>query len=382
MVAQGVLGHPVKGGRDLLEIARQPRILLVSAAREPKRRAARHDRLGMLGDDDLVGVEPQALGEHAHEGAVERERAALEHHGRIDIQALGETADRLLDQGVERRQGDVLLGDALVEQRLDVGLCEDAASARDLVDRGAAGGEGLELLGGDAQHRGDLIDERARAARARPVHAHVVHARRAVVGVGLEEDHLGVLATELDDGARLRIQGLHGVGAGDDLLDEGGAARLGDGGRARSRDRQQKPPARHLACDRAQRRCGARGLMGVMALVARVERFMRGRLDDDRFDRGRSDIQAEQQGLGLAGVLVRRADRGLGHTDETFNNLLRIDGTEKCYPIALEMKGGPAKLLRYSTISWGNRRTPVLRPAEGGRHLPSGTGAFGRCIRA
>ena len=75
-----MLGHGVELARDAFEVARRCRILTLRA-HEPQRRAARDDGLRMLGDDDLVGVEPEAFGEHAHERAIERERSALEHHG-------------------------------------------------------------------------------------------------------------------------------------------------------------------------------------------------------------------------------------------------------------------------------------------------------------
>ena len=121
---------------------------------------------------------------------------------------------------------------------LSNGFGVHAAAARDAVQRGAAAREFVELLDGHVEHGGDFIHEGAGAAGARAVHAHVGYGHGARLLVGLEEDHLGVLAAQLDGAARLWVVCLDGkrvrnhflnVGNVEDARD-GGAARSGDGG--------------------------------------------------------------------------------------------------------------------------------------------------------
>ena len=141
-----------------------------------------------------------------------------------------------------------------------------------------------------------------------------------MVRVGFEEDHLGVLAAQLDDRARLRVERLDSGGSGDHLLHEGGAAGLSDGHRARTRHREQETPARKRLFDRAQRCGGAGCLVGMMPLVARVQNGMRCGVDHNGLDGGGSHIEAEQQrcggGIGRTGSVL-----DIGHKAKTWATL-------------------------------------------------------------
>ena len=64
----------------------------------------------------------------------EVQRAAEKQHIALDLAALCQTRDGLVDDGLEDGRGDVLLARALVEQRLNVRLGEYAAAGRDGVD--------------------------------------------------------------------------------------------------------------------------------------------------------------------------------------------------------------------------------------------------------
>ena len=195
----------------------------------------------VIGDDGLVVGEVEALLENAYQRGVERERAAFEDDGRAHVDALCQAAERLLGDGMEGRQGQVVAGCPLIEQGLDVGFGVYAAATGDVVDRASAAGGGIEPLDGQVEHRGDFVDERARAARAAAVHAHIGDVERAGGLVGAEEDHLGVLAAKLDSAARTRVERLDSAGVGDDLLHERHAKLVGDGRRAGAGER--KPDA-------------------------------------------------------------------------------------------------------------------------------------------
>ena len=58
-------------------------------------------------------------------------RAAQERHMSPDGLAAGQSADGLVDHGLENRSGQVLLGGAVIDQRLNIGLGKYAAAGRD-----------------------------------------------------------------------------------------------------------------------------------------------------------------------------------------------------------------------------------------------------------
>lgn len=115
------------------------------------------------------------LPEHADQRGVVGERTALEDYRRLDVDTLGQTADRLAGDRVKRRKRQVGGRNALVEQRLDIGLCVHAAAARDLVDGRSPTCELLELarFGADPHELCHLVDKCTGTACARAVHAHV-----------------------------------------------------------------------------------------------------------------------------------------------------------------------------------------------------------------
>ena len=79
----------------------------------------------------------------------------------------------------------------------------------------------------------DLVDKCTGTACARAVHAHVGNLDVSLI-VGAEEDHLGVLAAQLDGAARLRIEPADRERVGDHLLNVRGAQRGRDIARTRA----------------------------------------------------------------------------------------------------------------------------------------------------
>ncbi len=177
------------------------------------------DDLGVLGDDDVVFAKIEALGKDLYEARVEGEWASLEDDRRVDVEPLRQAADSLLGDGMEGRQRQILFGDALVEEGLDIGFGIDAATARYVVDAGSRLGALVKLLYGDAQQMGYLVDKGACTARAAAVHAHVTYRGGAALLVGGQKDHLGVLAAQFYGGARCGVELADGDRVGHDLLD-------------------------------------------------------------------------------------------------------------------------------------------------------------------
>ena len=193
---------------------------------ECERRTHCHDGFGVVGDDDVPAAKVQAFREDADKARVEGKGAAFEHHRGLNLKTLRQATDGLLGDGMERRQGDISLGYALVEQGLDVGFRVYAAAAGNVVHRLALLGQVAELLGGNLQERGDFVHKSAGAACAASVHAHVGNGKAPCFFVVLEEDHLRVLAAQLDGGAGSGVMGAYGKGVGHHFLHIGQVQRF------------------------------------------------------------------------------------------------------------------------------------------------------------
>ena len=201
---------------------------------------------------------------------------------------------------MEGGKGDVRALRPLDQQRLDIGLGEHAAPAGDAVDGLALSGQLLELVGGDAEQGGDLVDEGTGATGAAAVHAHIGGLEAAGGLVKVEENHLGVLAAQLHGGADGGVQGPDGGGVGHHLLDIVGAQGGSDGpsaGAAHSHPEPGtgKPPGRFR-----EKLPDGLGLMGVVPLVAGEEDAVVGGVQDDRLDGGGPYVHTQPQDIGFA----------------------------------------------------------------------------------
>ena len=254
------------------------------------------DGLGTFWADDVLRRESQMLGEHADQMRVEGERPAFEDDGRVDVEALRQAAERLLGDGMKRREGEVLLARAGVEEGLDVGLGVHAAAPRDVVDRGAHRCCIVEPFDVDLEQRGDLVDERARAACARAVHAHVGDGNDARLVVALEEDHLGVLPAELDGAARLRVALLDRRRVGDDFLNVGDAELGCEVFAPRAAHREAAGAVGEALEDLFDDGLEAFDLVREVAPVGRVEDIMSLRVEDDGLRGGGADVQPDAVG--------------------------------------------------------------------------------------
>ena len=298
---------------------------------ERKRRAVRHDDLRVLGNHAVVLTKIELFGENARERGVIGERAALEDDRRLDVDTLREAADRLARNGMEGRERQVLTRYALIEQRLDIRLGIHAATAGNLVHRGAACGKLLETLGGNTQQLGHLVDERARAARAAAVHAHVGDDERSVGLCLVEEDHLGVLAAKLDCASYLRVEFAYCDGVCHDLLDVSRAERPSDVARARSRYRHAQASARETLAHLAKRLDRAQCLAGVVTLVTPIPGLVRSRVEDEHLGGGRANVEPYVQHL-----IQRRATRGTA-PGATRRNAVRLRRPRCLFHIPLHL---------------------------------------------
>ena len=140
----------------------------------------------------------------------EEQRTAEEQHIALDLTALRQTGNGLVDDRLKDGRGNVLLARALVEQRLNIRLGEYAAAGRDGVDALRALREFIELGRCNIQQDRHLVDESAGAARAGAVHA--------LLQLTGEEYDLRVLAAQLNNNIGLRNVHAYRLAGGEHLL--------------------------------------------------------------------------------------------------------------------------------------------------------------------
>ena len=122
---------------------------------------------------------------------------------------------------MEHGECDIGLADVAGQQVLDVGLGKYTAARCNRIDVLGFFGQCVQLGSIDVQQTGGLVNERAGAARAVAVHADVGHP------VFVKEDHLAVLATDVNEGAGLRERFFHQGGCRNHLLHERESPQLG-----------------------------------------------------------------------------------------------------------------------------------------------------------
>src|SRR5437899_10226917 len=183
-----------------------------------------HDERGRLAPAQIdlpLGPElRQVMAPRLLESLEEEVGAAEQQHlGRRRV-ALGQRGQVLVDDRLEQAGDDLLDRHPGLHQSVRVGLGEDAALARDLVQGHALVGQLGQPLAGHLQLARGLLDEGTGAAAAGRLHVHLL---RSPGPGGGEEDRLHVLAADLRDEAHVGMLALDTGGDGHDLLDELGA---------------------------------------------------------------------------------------------------------------------------------------------------------------
>ena len=125
----------------------------------------------------------------------------------------GQTADGLVDNRLEDRGCQVLLGRAFIDQGLNVGFGENAAAGGDGIKRAVSAGIAVQACRISLQKAGHLIDKGTGAAGADAVHPLFDTAV-------FEVDDLGILSAQFDRDVGLGRDPLKGGGDGDNFLDK------------------------------------------------------------------------------------------------------------------------------------------------------------------
>ena len=188
-----------------------------------KRRSIGYDGFRMLRHQNLLFREVQTLGKHLDQRRIKGHRAALKKHGAADVQSLCQAADGLLRNGMERGERQVFFGNALIQKGLDIRLGVNSAAAGDVIDRFSLSRRPVQLLHGNAQDGGNLVQKGARAAGAASVHPHIRHLKLAALRILSEKQNLGILAAQFDGGVYVFVQLPDGDGICHHLLHVGQA---------------------------------------------------------------------------------------------------------------------------------------------------------------
>ena len=288
-----------------------------------------HDGLRVLRADDIRLLQAQPLRKYPHQRGVKGQGTALEDDGGRQFQPLGQAADGLLGDGVERGQRDIRALRPLDQQRLDVGLGKHAAPAGDAVHRLTSGGQFFKVIRRYIQQGGDLINEGAGATRTAAVHPHVGGLEPSGGLVIMEENHLGVLAAQLHGSADVGVQRPDGRRVGHHLLHVMNAQSGGDGTAAGAaytdpEPRTGKPPGRFF-----QKLPDGGGLVGIVPLIAGQQDAVVGGIGDHRLDCGGSHVYAKAQDrlICLCHMCSFRGVSGTGHDVRT-----AVSGAAKTLP--------------------------------------------------
>ncbi len=234
---------------------------------------------------DVLVVEMELTDKCRAQLCQEVERAAEKGHMSSDRLALCEAGDGLNHNCLENRGSQVLLSRAVIDEGLDIGLCEYAAAGRNGIERLVVLRVLVQALRVCLQERSHLVDKRACAACAGAVHP--------LLDVAvLKIDNLRILAAQLNCDVCLRRDLLDGGSLGHDLLDEGNTKVVGKRESAGSCDHGMNRDVRHLVVDLDQKSIEGLSDLGMVALIV-AENKMVLRIHERNLDCSGTDINSE-----------------------------------------------------------------------------------------
>ena len=182
------VGLPFQSRHQICEIG-ESRVRILCPIRTPQSGY----QIAVLRYDEVALREMHIVAKGFSEGWKEGEWTAAKKYGRLEVDAMGEGDHRLYGDGVEDAGCDVLFGQVARHEVLHVGLGEYTASCRHWIDVLGVHRQLAHPLVIYAHEYTHLVDEGTRASGAVAVHAQF-HA-----SVFLEEDHLGVLSSDVDE---------------------------------------------------------------------------------------------------------------------------------------------------------------------------------------
>ena len=259
-------------------------------------RTVGHIQVGVGRHDELVDLAFKGTLEGGAQFGHEEQRAAEEDDGTVDRAARSQAGDGLRGHCGEDGGGEIRLGRAVVDQRLQIGFGEHTTTRSDRIQVLVALGHLVKACGVSVKQRGHLVNERAGTTCARTVHA--------LFGRGFQVGDFGVLAAELDDDIGLRVFLVDCLGFGDDLLNERHMQIVSKRQTAGTGDRQANrfvaaSEVHKLLVDVDQQAGHGGTHVGVVASVIGEEGVSQGigLIKHHGLDGGGTDVQSHTQGL-------------------------------------------------------------------------------------
>ena len=210
--------------------------------------------------------------------------------------AASEHAEVLKNDGLKQRGHQFIGGCAYFLQAVDVGFRKHTAFSGNFMQLDAV----VTLIGEFLDRNFELgiyfVDDGAGTSGAL-----VIHRRNLLFATGIivifEDDDLGVLPAELDHGIDFRMQLLDRERNRSDFLHELGADLFGDSpapgtGQKHAGVMAVDAKIGFHALEELERLLG---LLGFMALVVLPENLVSCRVDGDRFNRGRADVEPNHE---------------------------------------------------------------------------------------
>ena len=171
------------------------------------------EQMGIVRRDNVLVIQFKGADKSGLQFGKEVKRAAQECNVSADRFTAGKTGDGLVDNCLENGSGKVFLGCSVVDQRLDICLCENTAACRNGIKCLVMFGIFIEARCIGLEKRCHLVNEGTGTAGTDTIHT--------LLDVSVfKVDDLGILAAKLDGNVCLRRQFLQGSGYGDNFLDK------------------------------------------------------------------------------------------------------------------------------------------------------------------
>ena len=250
----------------LLQLFEKAVKVMLLVVRGTQSRADGGEAVAVLRENGMVLVQLQRLHKALPQAGEEVERTAQEDNLPLQLPPLGEAGHSLIHHGLKNRGRHILLAPALVQDRLDIALGKNATAGGDGVYFFVLQGEFIQFGDGHIHQGGHLIDEGAGSAGTGAVHP--------LLQGAAEENNLGVLAAQLNNGVGVRYVGINGGGGGVHLLHKVDTRRLGHTQPGRSGDDHAHLLSGEHSGDGAQGFGGPLPGLGVMPLVGTKQQFI------------------------------------------------------------------------------------------------------------
>ena len=140
------------------------------------------------------------------------QRSSAEEQGALNLAAMSQRHDCLHSNSAENGSSDVFTRNVFGNEVLNIGFAKNAATRSDGINLFGLQGKLIELVHRTTQDNGHLVDKCTSTTGTLTIHA-------KIAGLSImEEDHLRILATDVNHRFDIRIFHLYAFGGCDDLL--------------------------------------------------------------------------------------------------------------------------------------------------------------------